>query len=269
MISTRDGTLTLADGRSLGYLELGPSDGYPVMYNHGFPSCRLEPTVSAPLLTQVAEPLRIIALDRPGYGLSDFVAGRTFADWPRDVAAAADLLGIDHFSVIGASGGAPYALATAASLGDRVDRVGIVVGIAPPEAPGIADSPAITGPGTNLLQRRIEFGMLSLALKMMRQFGLLRSMKLLSRARLFLFQSNFGLAEQDVQIARDLLSEIAADYPETDAALMNEVIFRLDRTLDQLPEWPVTAADDLDIAWSVLLGDTQPPGTPAEENPDT
>jgi len=103
----------------------------------------------------------------------------------------------------------------------------------------------------------------------MRQFGLLRSMELLSRARLFLYQSNFGLAEVDVQVARDLLSEIAADYPETDAALMTEVIFRLDRTLDQLPERPVAAADDLDIAWSVLLGDTEPPGASADENPDT
>lgn len=103
----------------------------------------------------------------------------------------------------------------------------------------------------------------------MRQFGLLRSMELLSRARLFLYQSNFGLAEVDVQIARDLLAEIAADYPETDAAVMTEVIFRLDRTLDQLPARPVAASDDLDIAWSVLLGDTEPPGESADESPDT
>lgn len=102
-----------------------------------------------------------------------------------------------------------------------------------------------------------------------RQFGLLRSMELLSRARLFLYQSNFGLAEQDVQVARDLLAEIAADYPETDAALMTEVIFRLDRTLDQLPDRPVAAADDLDIAWSVLLGDTEPPGASGADNADT
>ncbi len=101
-----------------------------------------------------------------------------------------------------------------------------------------------------------------------RQIALLRSMELLSRARLFLYQSNFGLAEQDVQAARNLLADLQADYPEADTALMAEVIFRLDRTLDQLPARPVVAADDLDIAWAVLLGDVEPPGPPDEDATD-
>jgi len=50
--------------------------------------------------------LHLIAPDRPGYGLSDFYPrGRTIADYPDDVVALADSLGVDRFAVFGASGG--------------------------------------------------------------------------------------------------------------------------------------------------------------------
>ena len=49
--------------------------------------------------------VRIVALDRPGYGLSDFQPDRTILDWPRDVEEAAEALGLTRFSVIGGSGG--------------------------------------------------------------------------------------------------------------------------------------------------------------------
>jgi len=82
---------------------------------------------------------------------------------------------------------------------------------------------------------------------------LLKSMELLSRARLFLYQSNFGLAKQDIQAARELLAG-------TDLA---EVVQRLDLTLSRLPDFPVPASGDLDIAWQILLqelpqGDSTP-----------
>ncbi|HSL46492.1 MAG TPA: hypothetical protein VK897_23870 [Anaerolineales bacterium] len=86
-----------------------------------------------------------------------------------------------------------------------------------------------------------------------RQISLLKSMELLSRARLFMYQSNFGLARQDVQIARDLLGTMRPDAPETLAGELDEVLLRLDLTLSNLPNFPVAASDDLDIAWQVLL----------------
>lgn len=96
-----------------------------------------------------------------------------------------------------------------------------------------------------------------------RQIKLLKSMELLSRARLFMYQSNFGLARQDVQIARDLLAEVQPTAPETLAAELTEVIHRLDLTLSNLPAFPVAASDDLDIAWQILLaGIPEPPATP-------
>ena len=86
-----------------------------------------------------------------------------------------------------------------------------------------------------------------------RQLDLLKAMELLSRARLFMYQSNFGLARQDVQIARDVLAEVQADTPESLADDLDAVVLRLDMTLSNLPNFPVVAADDLDIAWQILL----------------
>lgn len=87
-----------------------------------------------------------------------------------------------------------------------------------------------------------------------RQINLLKGMELLSRARLFMYQSNFGLARQDIQSARELLSTIRPDAPEALANDLTAVILRLDLTLSNLPNFPVAASDDLDIAWQILLG---------------
>jgi len=89
--------------------------------------------------------------------------------------------------------------------------------------------------------------------ELQRQINLLKAMELLSRARLFMYQSNFGLARQDVQIARDVLATVQPDAPESLADDLDEVIRRLDLTLFNLPDFPVAASDDLDIAWQVLL----------------
>lgn len=86
------------------------------------------------------------------------------------------------------------------------------------------------------------------------QIQLLKAMELLSRARLFMYQSNFGLAEQDVLIARNLLAAVQPDAPESLADDLTAVILRLDLTLSNLPNFPVAASDDLDIAWQILLG---------------
>jgi pimeloyl-ACP methyl ester carboxylesterase len=117
-------TVMLADGRKLGYAQYGVSDGTPVIYCHGFPGCRYEAA-----LTHVAAQklgINIIAIDRPGYGQSDFKIDRRISDWPADVEAVTAHLGIDRFAVLGVSGGAPYALACAQQLGQRITRLGLV-----------------------------------------------------------------------------------------------------------------------------------------------
>ena len=121
--------IRLPDGRALGYGEYGDPAGLPVLYFHGWPSSRYQ----AKLLHELAgeRGLRVIAPDRPGVGLSDPMPARTFGGWPQDVAGLADALGIGRFRLYGISGGAPYTLATAAALPDRVIAAAIVCG-APP-----------------------------------------------------------------------------------------------------------------------------------------
>ncbi len=89
--------------------------------------------------------------------------------------------------------------------------------------------------------------------ELQRQINVLKAMELLSRARLFMYQSNFGLARQDIQIARDLLAEVQKDAPQSLATDLDAVVRRLDLVLSDLPNFPVAASDDLNIAWQILL----------------
>jgi predicted RNase H-like nuclease (RuvC/YqgF family) len=98
--------------------------------------------------------------------------------------------------------------------------------------------------------------------ELQRQVDLVKAMELLSRARLFMYQSNFGLARQDVQIARDVLASVQPDTPKDLAPDLEAVVQRLDMALSNLPNFPVAASDDLDIAWQILLT-----GLPDEATP--
>jgi len=132
-----DMTLRLEDGRLLGYAVYGDPEGQPVFYFHGFPGSRLE----ARLADRVAARLgvRLIALDRPGFGLSDFKPGRTIFEWPDDVVKIAGTLGINRFATIGVSGGGPYAAACALRIPERLTAVGIVCGLGPLDTPDSTD----------------------------------------------------------------------------------------------------------------------------------
>ena len=83
-----------------------------------------------------------------------------------------------------------------------------------------------------------------------REVKLTRALDVLARARLYLAQSNFGLAKEDVQSARDLLADLEAGAQ--DEALV-QAVERLDRALGNLPDFPVVASGDLEIAWQILL----------------
>jgi pimeloyl-ACP methyl ester carboxylesterase len=127
-----EGTARAPDGRTLAYVERGPSDGVPVLVNHGTPGSRLSRHSDPGMYERHG--VRMVAYDRPGYGRSDPNSGRTVADAAADIAAIADALGIERFAVVGGSGGAPHALACGALLGDRVLRVGALVTPAPSDA---------------------------------------------------------------------------------------------------------------------------------------
>src|SRR5262245_33860671 len=120
-------TVTLADGRTVGYADYGPTDGHPVLNCHGGPGSRLEPKVGAP--DAGAAGIRMIGIDRPGYGLSTPVPGRAIADWVPDALAVLDTLGIEQCVAMGVSTGASYALALAALAPERVSGVVLMCGI--------------------------------------------------------------------------------------------------------------------------------------------
>ena len=117
--------IILSDGRKLGFAEFGERQGKPVFYFHGFPGSRLEAKIAETMAKDSR--VRFIGIDRPGFGLSDFKPKR----------ALADSLGIDRFSILGVSGGGPYAAACAHQIPDRLISVGIVCGMGPVDVPGL------------------------------------------------------------------------------------------------------------------------------------
>ena len=120
---------SLPDGRSLGYVECSDPTGKPMFHFHGHPGSGFEAKLLAPAAERAG--VRVIGIDRPGMGLSDFKPGRQILDWPDDVAHLADILGIEHFAVEGVSGGGPYAAACAYKISDRLTSCGIVAGLGP------------------------------------------------------------------------------------------------------------------------------------------
>jgi pimeloyl-ACP methyl ester carboxylesterase len=125
--------LRLADGRRLGFAQYGAGAGQPLLFFHGTPGARLVAGLAHRSALRLN--VRLIAPERPGFGRSDFQARRRILDWPDDVAALADALGLERFAVAGVSGGAPYALACAWRLPERVRAVGIVSGMTPLDGP--------------------------------------------------------------------------------------------------------------------------------------
>jgi pimeloyl-ACP methyl ester carboxylesterase len=118
------GVLTVGDGRTYGFEEWGDPDGKPLFWIHGTPGGRLSRHPDPTLWRRLG--LRVITVDRPGYGLSAPLPGRPVAHIAADVAALADHLGIRRFAVHGGSGGGPHALAVAALLGERVQACAAV-----------------------------------------------------------------------------------------------------------------------------------------------
>ena len=121
MVNLLNSQFSLPDGRKLGYAEIG--EGSPVIYFHGTASSRLEIN----LLRQLTQKhLKLIAIDRPGYGLSTYRPRRTLEDFNSDVNALIDHIGLEHFAVLGWSGGGTFALTYIANNQDRVSQVLIV-----------------------------------------------------------------------------------------------------------------------------------------------
>jgi pimeloyl-ACP methyl ester carboxylesterase len=127
---SKDGqVLRLADGRQLGFADYGDPSGLPLFFFHGTPGSRRAGRFADQAARRRA--IRLIAPERPGFGLSDFQPGRTLASWPADVLELADTLGIERFAVAGVSGGGPYVAACAWRIPERLSHAGIISGMGP------------------------------------------------------------------------------------------------------------------------------------------
>lgn len=125
--------ITLGDGRTLAFDEYGDPGGRPLLYFHGWPSSRLEAAVIEAAAQR--QGVRVVAPDRPGFGLSTFRPHRRLTDWPGDVIELADALHLEEFDVLGWSGGGPYVAVCAWKIADRLRAAGIVSGQGPPDLP--------------------------------------------------------------------------------------------------------------------------------------
>ena len=126
-------SVKLSDGRSLSFARFGDPSGKPVFYFHGFPGSRLEPQSNHDSFLKAG--IQLLALDRPGIGHSTRKNKRKLLDWPDDVVEIAKILKLEKFSILGVSGGGPYALACARAIPGYLNKVTVACGLGPIDAP--------------------------------------------------------------------------------------------------------------------------------------
>jgi pimeloyl-ACP methyl ester carboxylesterase len=153
------------NNQNYGVYEYGQEDGEAVFYFHGFPGSRLDGVLFE--FDQAAKDLglRIIAIDRPGIGNSDFQPNRTLLDWITSVSIIADFLKVTKFSVLAISGGAPYAHAIAYGLPERLYSVSIVSGMGPFDDKESLNGTAMLIPKLNFILRIIIVWFMKLGIK--------------------------------------------------------------------------------------------------------
>ncbi len=124
-------SLKLESGRRVAIEEYGDRTGEPTFFFHGWPSSRWQ----GAMLDAAGRELgfRLLALDRPGMGDSDFQPERRLLDFPPLLREVADRVEVSRFNVFGVSGGGPYALVSAWAFPERVKACVVCCG-APPLA---------------------------------------------------------------------------------------------------------------------------------------
>lgn len=86
------------------------------------------------------------------------------------------------------------------------------------------------------------------------QITITRSIELLSRAYIYLTQNNYGLARDDLRAAYSLLSGLQVENEQA----LESVLQRLQLAINNLPQYPIVAVDDVEAAWQLLIGNFSP-----------
>lgn len=120
----RDNQFTLSDGRKLAYIEYGDLTGFPIFALHGLPGSRIWFEENDEISHSMG--IRLITIDRPGFGNSDQKKDRDFIDFSNDLRELTLYLKIKKFSVLGVSGGGVYAAACAYSNSQSIFKCGLI-----------------------------------------------------------------------------------------------------------------------------------------------
>lgn len=118
-------TLDAGDGPAVHYVDTGEADFSPVVFLGGVGT-----SAGALWLTEPCAPgqrarlrLRLVSVERNGFGDTPLAAGAGFTEAVDDVLAVLDALRIDRFSVVAISGGGPYAARLIERVPERVVSV--------------------------------------------------------------------------------------------------------------------------------------------------
>ena len=129
-----DHTLTVADGRVLGYSIYGDPAGRPVVNCHGGLVSGHDVSPAHELARALE--LCVISPDRPGINHTDRLWDYGLLQWVRaDLGPLLDHLEAGKIGVMGWSEGGQYALAVAYELGDRVTGCAVIAGCPPLDDP--------------------------------------------------------------------------------------------------------------------------------------
>jgi pimeloyl-ACP methyl ester carboxylesterase len=136
-------TAELADGRRISWAEYGSASGAPLVLLHGTPGSRLQFQAFRGAATACG--VRVVAPERPGYGLSDPAPGGvTYRGYADDLRQLLDHLELPRVTLAGASGGGGFALVAAIVLPERVRRLVLVsAGLPAPRAAREGMSPPV------------------------------------------------------------------------------------------------------------------------------
>lgn len=85
------------------------------------------------------------------------------------------------------------------------------------------------------------------------QLQLVRTMTLLTRARVSLIHDNLGLASEDISAATEVLNTMIEQGTPEEVEAYESILKRLELALDDIRTSPVIAADELEIAWKLLI----------------
>jgi pimeloyl-ACP methyl ester carboxylesterase len=129
MTGDRDISIELPGGRIVECWDGGDRSGRAVIQHPGTPETRVMGRWAHD--AAVAAGVRLISLDRPGYGGSTPSTEASLRRAGADTAVLASAMGLTEYAVVGQSGGGPFAVATAAADPSHVRALGVVGGIGP------------------------------------------------------------------------------------------------------------------------------------------